>query len=381
MSTVSIFSKSVTQLTLKNVFFTALLYGLKRKEDNNFPACAGTDGVTLIINPDWFEKFDVKEGVFTLAHEIMHVILFHSLRRGIRNPQLWNIACDHASNLLLKEHGFEPYATDPCDDKYTGVSAEQIYDLLQKDLPKDADGNPIMPEGSGSPREGDVADYLPGENGNVPASAVEREIGVALEKALQAAKAAGKLTREQREALREAQVEKEPWYSHLRRYITVLNAREYNWGRVDQRRMSYMGVVTPEMRSESMGKIVVSIDESGSLQNEQLAAIGAHISDICKLCNPKEVVVIRHTGEVTDVEVFTGPGYDMQLERKSSGGTDFRPVFELLENEHMDAQVTLMFTDMYGPMPDSFAGECIWVTSSTGMNANFGEIIQADFND
>lgn len=378
---VSIFSKAVTQLTLKNVFFTALLYNLKRKEDNNYPACAGTDGVTLITNPDLFEKFDVKEGVFTLAHELMHVILFHPLRRGIRNPQLWNIACDHASNLLLKEHGFEPYPTDPCDSQYTGMSAEQVYDLLLKDMQPDADGNTSMPDGCGSPRSGDVRDYIPGDNDNVPVSVVEREIGVALEKALQAAKAAGQLTKEQRETLREAQVEKEPWYSHLRRYITAANAREYNWSRVDQRRMSYLGVVTPEMRSESMGKIVVSIDESGSLQDYQLAAISAHISDICKLCNPKEVVVLRHTDEVTDVETFTGPSYDMALERKSSGGTDFRPVFDLLEREHSDAQVTLMFTDMYGPMPDSFAGECIWVTSSRGLNANFGDTIHADFND
>jgi predicted metal-dependent peptidase len=379
---VTMFSKSVTQLTLTHVFFTALLYDLKRKEDPNMTACAATDGVTLFINPTLFEKFDTKEGKFTLAHELMHVILFHSMRRGARDPHTWNVACDHASNLLLKEHGFEPYPYDLCDPQYKGMSAEQIYDLLVKD-PNYTPGQGGTGEGENgkSPRSGDVVDYKPSENGNVSTAAAERQVGISLEKALQAAKVAGQLTKEQRNALREAQIESEPWYSHLRRYITVINAREYNWSRVDQRRMSYTGMITPEMRTERMGKLVVSIDESGSLDDRQLSAISAHVSDICKSCNPKELVVIRHTDRVTDVETYTAPEYAMELVRKSTGGTDFRPVFDYIINEHNDAQVTLMFTDMYGPMPDSFAGDCLWITSSQGMTAPFGELIHADFND
>jgi predicted metal-dependent peptidase len=372
VSTISVFSKAVTNLTVNNVFFTAMLYNLKHEFSDKVPT-AGTDGVRLLINPEWFEALKVDDAVFVLAHELGHVMLFHSLRRGARDPMLWNIAADYVVNLMLVEHRFpRPAIMDIYDTKYSGWTTEKVYDDLVQNPP---------PQGTKNKLAGDVMDYKPGENDNKAASDVERELGVALEKALQAAKAAGTLTVAQREALRAAQVIKEPWFSHLQRFITTLNAREYNWARTDQRRLSYMGVISPEMRSEVMGKVVVSIDESGSLQNEQLAAIAAHVNDLCRSCSPRELVVIRHTNEVTHEQTYTGPDYIDVLERKSSGGTDFRPVFERISELHSDAQVTLMFTDMYGPTPDSFAGEVLWVTSSTGMNAPFGDIINADFND
>lgn len=319
----------------------------------------------------------------------MHVILYHSLRRGIRDPKLWNIACDHAVNLLLKEHGFKPYPYDYCDTRFIGMSAEQVYDILEKETPpppkgsqgKDGEPSPSGANGQNNPRAGDVIDYKPASNDNKTVAQVEQEIGISLEKALQQAKMAGQLTKSQSDALRAAQVEREPWYAHLRRYITTANTREYNWSRVDQRRMSYTNMLTPEMRTESMGRIVVSIDESGSLNNAQLSAISAHVSDICKSCNPKELVIIRHTDRVTDVEIFTGPDYCTELIRKSTGGTDFRPVFDLVESQYSDAQVTLMFTDMCGPMPDHYAGDTLWITSTERVNPPFGEIINADFND
>lgn len=376
MSNVSVFTKSVSKLSLTNIFFTALLYNLKWQEKPDLPASAGTDGVYLYYNPEWFEKFDVTEGRFTLAHEIMHVVLMHSTRRGSRDPEIWNIACDHAVNLLLKEHDFQPYPTDPCDSKYTGMTAEQIYDQLIKSGMK-----PGRSKQGAGPRSGDVKEYKPSEHGNISKAEVERNIGINLEKALQAAKMAGQLTEKQRRELREAQVDKEPWFAHFRRYMTVLNSREYCWSRIDSRRAAFAGIVSPAMRVESMGKMVWSIDESGSLTDSQLAAIGAHGSDICRECHPKEVVIIRHTDEVTHVETYYGPMYDIKLERKSSGGTDFRPVFDLIAAEHSDAQVVAMFTDMYGPMPDDFAGDVVWITSTKDMTPPFGTLIGADFND
>src|SRR5512143_3671075 len=108
------FSQAVSRMTLTNIFFTALFYNLRVEQKPDLPASAGTDGVTLYYNPEWFAKFDTTEAVFTLLHEIGHVILFHSLRRGARDPHKWNIACDHAVNLMLKEYGYKSYPTDYC---------------------------------------------------------------------------------------------------------------------------------------------------------------------------------------------------------------------------------------------------------------------------
>jgi predicted metal-dependent peptidase len=387
---VTSFSKAIAKLTLTNPFFTALLYGLRHKRDENLPSSAATDGITLFWNPTWFDKFDNTEACYTLVHEIMHVVLYHNTRRGARDPYIWNVACDHAVNLVLKQHNFQPYSTDYCDPKYENMTAERIYDELiksgmkpqpQPSAGQGGKGDQPDPKGQG-PRSNDVVDYRPSEHDNQTVVDMERNVGINVEKALQVAKAAGQLTEEQRRQLREAQVIREPWYNHLRRYMNTLCSKEYNWARINSRRAACFGIISPDMRQEQMGKIVWSIDESGSLSDEMLAAIAAHGSDICRECAPKEVVIIRHTDRVTHVETYEGPNYDIKLERKSTGGTDFRPVFEELEAHHNDAQVVLMFTDLYGPFPDIFNGcDTIWVTSTDSIIPPFGEIIQADFND
>ena len=390
-------TQAISRLTITDIFFTALLYSLKlemRPDDHpiwrgHSPTMA-TDSVRLYYSATFAAALTTAERTSVLVHELLHVILYHPLRRGIRHPLLWNIACDYVVNLLLVEYGYAmptgKFAGIPADRRFAGMSAEQVYDVLLKEQPSQGDGS-----GDGEPGENipgadsmmqDIRDYLAGENEGKPASQVEREIGIATEKALQSAKASGQSSSRMKGVLEDAQVQREPWFSHLRRYITTLNARAYNWARIDTRRAVSLGIIAPQMRTEQMGQILVSIDESGSLTDPQLSAIGAHLSDICRDCRPKSVVVIRHTDEVTHVEEFEGPDYRMVLERKSTGGTDFRPVFDLIATDYSGAQVVLMMTDMYGPMGDVPPPcDVLWVTSSRDVQAPFGEIIGADFND
>ena len=376
------FTNAVSQLTLQDIFFTALFYSLKVERDDGLtmpgggPGVACTDGVRLIYRSDtWRDMFTAPQRVTVLAHEILHVILYHSLRRGIRDPQRWNVAADHCVNLLLKEYNFSAPMGWLCDPKYKGMSAEQVYDLLPAEQGQG--------QGQGS-MEGDVLDYDPATPGNGDKSAadVEREIGINTEKALQSAKAAGQLSAGMKRMLRDAQVQREPWYQHLRRYMTALHSRQYNWSRINIRRAVLFGVVSPDMRTESMGKVVVGIDCSGSISAAQIASMGVHLSDIASDCNPKSVEVLYFDSKVCHEETFEGPDYQIKLEPHGGGGTNFRPVFETLEEKHSDAQVLLMFTDLYGAFPDG-CGVCdtLWVTPTKDYPVPFGEVIEADFND
>jgi len=413
------FRQALTRLTLRNdaIFFIALLYTMKHECTPGFPAPAATDGSTIIYNPDTFGAYSLADRQFILVHEILHVILFHTLRRGARTVMvrdqhgnehsLWNIACDYVVNGLAQEYGWTvPKEGIQPDPKFVGLSAEQVYDLLLKECKSagkpagkpqagegegegegegdgDGDGARVLPGRDISKSTEDVMDHdpnKPGPNEGKSKADMEREIGINTEKAMQSAKAAGQLSQKMKDTLAAAQVDKEPWFNHLRRYMTVLCAREYNWSRINARRLVACNIFSPDMRTEAMGSIVVSIDESGSLLNSQLAAISAHVADMARECNPKSVIIIRHTDSIEHVETFEAP-YNFQLERKSTGGTDFRPVFDYVEAECADVQVILMFTDMMGPMPSNFSVDTIWVTSEKHMKAPFGEIINADFND
>jgi predicted metal-dependent peptidase len=88
---------------------------------------AATSGKHLYANPHFWHKLTGAQKVTLMLHEFWHAALAHHLRRGTRNFKLWNIACDHRINLMLKEAGFSPLPNWLCAAKYTGWSEERIY--------------------------------------------------------------------------------------------------------------------------------------------------------------------------------------------------------------------------------------------------------------
>jgi predicted metal-dependent peptidase len=71
--------------------------------------------------------------VFVVAHEVMHCALRHHTRRGGRDPQLWNKACDYVVNLALRDAGFAMPAWVLCDDRFAGLGAEQVFRILDQE--------------------------------------------------------------------------------------------------------------------------------------------------------------------------------------------------------------------------------------------------------
>lgn len=73
---------------------------------------------------------------FVMAHEFMHVGLQHEQRRRGRDPYLWNIACDYVINGWLVEMGIGEMPSQGLlhDQELKGMSAEEIYDRISKDL-------------------------------------------------------------------------------------------------------------------------------------------------------------------------------------------------------------------------------------------------------
>lgn len=371
------FRDAAIQLTIKDLFFTALLYTLKIEQHTTMPSVAGTDGVRLMYNPELFAKYDRSDRIFILAHEIMHVVLFHSFRRGVRNPLIWNIAADYVINLMLSEHGYKKIP-EGClfDEQFKGMTTEEVYDKIVSDAKKSG----IDLEKMLKPIFRDVKDYDPATNGGRPAKEVERDIGKETAKAAESAKAAGKESRLLDRFVESMAVVKQPWYTLLAPYMNSYNSKEYNWMRPDFRRSAVFKMLVPKIQSESMGKAVVGVDCSGSMDDVQLASISSHISDMMTECRPSAVEVVFFDTQILRKEEYTGPHYDIHLKMVGGGGTDFHPVVEYAESVD-DCEVLLIFTDMYGPMPDNCSKDTIWITSSKGVDHSFGNVVEADFND
>ena len=122
--------KARTALLLDHPFFGSLLFGLKSRESWSVKTMA-TDGISLYWNPEFVASLNAATLAGTLAHEVMHPALHHHVRRGRRDPKQWNVACDYAINPLLIDAGLSLPEGILLNNRFRGMSAEQIYNLLE----------------------------------------------------------------------------------------------------------------------------------------------------------------------------------------------------------------------------------------------------------
>ncbi len=138
-------TKARTRLLKKLVFFGQLALKLGLEESTQTQTMA-TDGKRIYYNPAWVETVSVVMLAGVILHEVLHVIFMHPLRRGGRNHERWNIACDLAINPIITRHGFELPDGALDEWQYHSMTAEQIYKQLdqqddwEKHLPPESPG-------------------------------------------------------------------------------------------------------------------------------------------------------------------------------------------------------------------------------------------------
>src|ERR1700739_4242387 len=136
--------KARTALLLDHPFFGSLLYRLKDRESRAVKTMA-TDGISLLWNPEFVETLTAATLAGVLAHEVMHPALHHHLRRSGRDLKRWNIACDYAIHPLLVDAGLSLPEGVLIENRFRGMSAELIYNLLESEEGSDADSDSDQP--------------------------------------------------------------------------------------------------------------------------------------------------------------------------------------------------------------------------------------------
>jgi predicted metal-dependent peptidase len=386
----------VSKIIITDVFFTALLYELNVEpvEDLNVrgqKTIACTDGINMYYRPDMFDERSLNDRMFILMHEILHGILMHTIRRGYRDPMMWNVAADFIVNGTLHEHGMALPEDALYDSKYSGWNSEKVYDdLIDKyglpPKPEDGDmpGGTLDGDKSGGCPLPDMDDIMEGagEKAGLTEDQLEQEIKLRVAKAANIQKQIGTKSAALDRLIGEVAVVRQPWHHLLQRYMNSMTVGEFNWARLNHRRsMSFGGMLCPQLRTESMGKVVVGVDCSGSMSAEELASISSHLRHMMGECKPSSVEVIYFDSEICNEETFHAPYDDIRLKMTGGGGTCFTPVMNRVNELHSDARVLIMFTDLYGSCNAAIGIDSMWVTESdSDMSPPFGEVIRADFN-
>jgi len=163
--------KSRIELVIDSPFFGTKAMKLKIRADSGIPTMA-TDGKEIIYSPEWVSGISLPECKGVIAHEVLHVANAHHLRRGGRDPAVWNQACDFAINPILRDAGFESPPGELFRGDLIGKSTEEIFRILTEESTEE-NSEEESGDGSGSgDKSGDGSesgDGNPGDgSGNPP---------------------------------------------------------------------------------------------------------------------------------------------------------------------------------------------------------------------
>ena len=398
-------SAARTRLILDKPFLGALVLRLPMQAgDPKWCKTTATDARTLYYNPTYIDQLSLDQTQFVLAHEAMHCALSHFARRQHRDKHRWDVACDFAINPLLINDGLKPTTDALVLQEYDGMTAEEIYPLLDEnpeqephdqhlydesesegqgnqppppsapppphqennkenqsnEEPQQGDGNGSQEQSSSGDGSGEDQQAQPdpassGASQPPPLNESERaalavqwqqRLAGAAQQAMQAGKLGGALARLVDHLLQP----RLPWRMLLARYMTSIARDDYNYSRPSTRREGE--AIMPSLRS-AQTDLVVALDTSGSIGDNEISEFVAEVNAIKGQMRARITVLACDAELAEDGPWEFEPWEEIELPDTlhGGGGTDFQPVFDWTEARDRQPDLLVYFTDAEGEFP------------------------------
>ncbi len=377
---------------------------------------AGTDGTNIFVHAGYYTGLDLDNRIGVLAHCVWHIALCHFLRRGNRNKERFDLACDCEVDFLLKEEKINsPFALTN-NPEWQGLNAESIYEYIPvpiflnlpekgggKHIPSryfpiacsgsggsDSDANADDNESSSGKQKSDKRDHnADRDTNNNGKSEWKNQRDLHWEPKLEGQFADGntdpvtdpnfqiEFLPNLAEHCREMVLGTAVWVerlqgklpAHLQRLVEVYRTSQLNWreqllqfvtscfggGRrwlPPNRRYISQGLYLQSYRDQKL-KAVIALDSSGST-TRYLSDFLAELNAIMTSFGNYALTVIQCDAEIHSVEKFTpdNPLEPGKMQLEGGGGTNFCPVFEYIDTELPDIEILLFLTDGYGVIPE-----------------------------
>ena len=330
--------KAKARLILSNPFFAVL--SLRMQFVASDVETCETDGKTIEYNPAYVDGMDIDRLTAVIAHEVLHTVMFHHTRRGDRDLKIWNEAADYAINPLLKAAGFDLPESALIDDDYAHMTAEQIFSLIptKQPPPQQQPQNGPQPPPTTGGGMGGIKDPPPQAN----KEQLETEIKIAFTQAAMLADKAGKMPADIQLFIDQELQPKVDWRQVLARFVTELTKNDYTWT-IPSPRYMHLGLFLPSLRSPEMGRLIIIVDTSGSIDEEMINQFGGEVQDITSMYNI-DLTVIYVDAKVKGVQEIER-GDRIELKPIGGGGTSFRPGFAYIEENDMRPKAVVYLTD------------------------------------
>lgn len=374
-------AKARAALIIDQPFFASILLPMPISEDESIPTMA-TDGESIRFNPKWTESLTLAEVTFVLAHETLHCVFDHMGRRDSRSPNRWNQAADYVINEILtgERIGSMPHGglLNPSLTAKGGNTAEGVYKLLPESNEK---------KGAGS--KGGALDHVHdagSDQGTKPTDAAtlaekSSALKVRVIQAKNAAKMQGKLSAGMERLVDEMVKPRVDWREVLRRFISERAKVEASFSR-PKRRFLAEDLYLPSLSGQKMGKLVVAVDCSGSVDKELLSKFSAELNAIREDTHPASIDVVYFDSVVCKTETISAEE-DINLTPVGGGGTAFSPVIKHVNEMEEEPCAVVFLTDLcctdFGNRP---AYPVLWCVleglSDHYKNVPYGEVVEVE---
>ena len=353
-----------------------LMVGRTSVVDNIPTAC--TNGRDEKYGRKFVASLKEPELNFVVLHENLHKAYRHLTtwkKLHDENHRLANAACDYVINLKLKDlDPSERTISMPrwadgelkgkpmglVDEKYRGLNAKQVFDLLKDEQKGGGGGGGEEGEGGGGTSQGqgqgegfddhdwDGAKEMTEEEKKV----LEREIDQAIRQGVMAhQKIAGTGGGDLDRDLLELLEPKVDWREMLREFVkSTCSAKDTSsWRKVNRRFLS-TGVYMPSLIGEKVGHMVIAVDTSGSVGQEELSGFLTEVKGIAEEVKPSQVDLIYWDSRVAGHEEYTENDVSNIINStkpRGGGGTSPSCVSEYLKEKRIVPECVIMLTDGY----------------------------------
>jgi predicted metal-dependent peptidase len=335
---------------------------------------AATDGRDKFYGREFMEQLDEKELNFVVLHENFHVLYKHLTtwqHLYKQNPQVANMACDYVINQHIvdldprKELIKIPEVGVLLDEKYRGMDSGQVFaDLLKE-------------QQSGGGQGKSSLDDHQWDNAQGMSAAEQQEIEQAVDRAIrQGEMLAGKMGGNSPRDIGAIPEPKVNWREQLRDFVSsVTSGRDSTTWRRPNRRWLAQDMYMPSPYSEAVGPMVVGVDTSGSIDQQQINEFLAEIKSITEVTPPERIHLLYWDTDIAAEETYEQGSYASLTDSTKpagGGGTDPSCVERYVRDMSTKPEIVLMLSDGYifGDFPD-FNVPTIWgmTTDKTAPNA------------
>ena len=363
-------NKHTARLLMNEPFFA----GLSRRIDKQKTTSIPTAGVTvdkksaqfvLMYNPSFFEKLSDKEKLGVLKHEFYHLVFEHVTGRkpegGLTKTD--NMCMDLAINSHLIGElpdkccipGVKPFEWAPPGKSY------EWYKKNWQGMDEQEGGESGEGEGEGNPSDSfddhSGWDQVDNTENEIAKERLKEAIKKAAEEASQAG-SWGSVPADCRKDILDRLKVRVNWEKALRYFVkTSQKAEKRSTVRRINKRFPY---IHPGKKIKRTAKFAVSIDQSGSVDDEMLAKFFSALDKLAKLAS---FTVVPFDTEVCEEHVFEWKkGKRYKAERVRYGGTCFDAPTKWVNERSFDGHIVL--TDMMAPKPVTSKCKRLWVTTA-----------------